>query len=389
MKNITILGSTGSIGCSALRVVKSFSGEFKVHALACGSNISLLREQINEFGPSFAAVQSERALVSDEYKKLKKDYPSVRFFEGDDGVVELASQRTDTVVSAIVGAAGLRPGMAAIESSKRIALANKETLVVAGDIFMKRVRERGVELLPVDSEHSAIFSLLENKNRDELLRIIITASGGSLRDLQADELAGVTPERALKHPTWNMGQKITIDSATLMNKGLEVMEAHHLFGVDYDKIDVIVHPESVIHSMIETVDGSIYAHMGVADMALPVLSALKYPEKCANEFGRLDLAKIGSLNFRPVDHARYPALDLCYDAGKKRGNMPAILNASNEIAVNAFLEKRIGFTDIVKVVENTMKSVAFNPEPSFEELLGADHEARDYADSYIKGDNKW
>ncbi|HRZ26567.1 MAG TPA: 1-deoxy-D-xylulose-5-phosphate reductoisomerase [Spirochaetota bacterium] len=375
-KSLIILGSTGSIGESALRVVSSFPGEYRVQGLACRSNLKLLDRQIGEHGPSIVAVESDCASMADELNALKKKHPGVEFLTGTDGVAELASNESDILLSAISGAAGLRPTLAALGSAKRIALANKETLVMAGGLFMKMLRDRGTELVPVDSEHSAIFSLLDGKRRDEVERIILTASGGSMRDCPLDDLDRVTPEMALAHPTWDMGSKITIDSATLMNKGLEVIEAHHLFGIDYDRIGVVVHPDSIVHSMVETVDGAIYAHMGVPDMAFPIMNAFAYPQKRRNPFGRLDLEKIGSLRFGPCDPRRYPALGLCIAAGKAGGTVPAYMNAANEVAVETFLKKRILFTDIVKVVERSLERHRADGDPDIESIFEADREAR-------------
>ncbi|HSA14828.1 MAG TPA: 1-deoxy-D-xylulose-5-phosphate reductoisomerase [Spirochaetota bacterium] len=375
-KSLIILGSTGSIGESALRVVSSFPGEYRVQGLACRSNLKLLDRQIGEHGPSIVAVESDCASMADELNALKKKHPGVEFLTGTDGVAELASNESDILLSAISGAAGLRPTLAALGSAKRIALANKETLVMAGGLFMKMLRDRGTELVPVDSEHSAIFSLLDGKRRDEVERIILTASGGSMRDCPLDDLDRVTPEMALAHPTWDMGSKITIDSATLMNKGLEVIEAHHLFGIDYDRIGVVVHPDSIVHSMVETVDGAIYAHMGVPDMAFPIMNAFAYPLKRRNPFGRLDLEKIGSLRFGPCDPRRYPALGLCIAAGKAGGTVPAYMNAANEVAVETFLKKRILFTDIVKVVERSLERHRADGDPDIESIFEADREAR-------------
>ncbi len=375
-KSLIILGSTGSIGESALRVVSSFPGEYRVQGLACRSNLKLLDRQIGEHGPSIVAVESDCASMADELNALKKKHPGVEFLTGTDGVAELASNESDILLSAISGAAGLRPTLAALGSAKRIALANKETLVMAGGLFMKMLRDRGTELVPVDSEHSAIFSLLDGKRREEVERIILTASGGSMRDCPLDDLDRVTPEMALAHPTWDMGSKITIDSATLMNKGLEVIEAHHLFGIDYDRIGVVVHPDSIIHSMVETVDGAIYAHMGVPDMAFPIMNAFAYPLKRRNPFGRLDLEKIGSLRFGPCDPRRYPALGLCIAAGKAGGTVPAYMNAANEVAVETFLKKRILFTDIVKVVERSLERHRADGDPDIESIFEADREAR-------------
>ena len=387
-KLLTILGSTGSIGQSTLRVARMLSGEVRVYGLGCNRNLELLAEQIEEFKPSVVAVSSWDARGSVEFRDLASKYPSVEFIEGDECMVELAGRPVDIVLSSIVGAAGLRPSLAALESCRRLALANKETLVMAGDIFMAEVARRGVELIPVDSEHSAIFSLLHNVKKGELERILLTASGGSLRDLPVEELPKVTPAQALAHPTWNMGNKITIDSATLMNKGLEVIEAHHLFDTAYEKIDVVVHPESVVHSMIETVDGAVYAHMGVADMALPILNAMKYPEKVRNNFGRLDFTKSNTLRFLPWDSSRYPALTLCYEAGKRGGTLPAVLNAANEVAVDAFLKGKIFFTDIVRIVEKVMEGYQVIGDPGIEDIFEADRIAREIALINVRGMNK-
>lgn len=384
MKYVTILGSTGSIGLSALRVIRTNPEDFKVFGLSCNRNLEILSKQLDEFKPSVVAIADLR-LRDDEYlKSLMQKNPQTEFLFGQDGVVELASRKCDIVLSAIVGAAGLKPSLAAIGNCSRIALANKETLVMAGSLFMERIRESATELLPVDSEHSAVFMLMQNVDISLLERIILTASGGSLRDLPIEKLPYVTPEVALKHPTWSMGNKITIDSATLMNKGLEVIEAHHLFGVSFDKIDVLIHPESVIHSMIETIDGAIYAHMGEADMALPIINAFTYPEKRRNSFGRLDFLKIKSLTFRELDKNRYPALDICYSAGRRGGNCTAVLNAANEESVYAFLDKKIAFTDIVKITEKVLSQVSFIERPSIEDIFISDSEAREIVRYYIK-----
>ncbi len=382
-KTISILGSTGSIGESTLRVVRFLSKEFRVHGLACGGNIALLERQIREFLPAVVAVGSAGAAASAEYRELRKKFPAVEFLEGEEGTIELAGRRVDVLVSAIVGAAGLKPTLASLGSVKRLALANKETLVMAGDIVKKELAASGGELIPVDSEHSAVFCLTRGLPSAEIERVILTASGGSLRGTPVEDLSRVTPEQALAHPTWDMGNKITIDSATLMNKGLEVIEAHHLFDLPYEKIDVLVHPESVVHSMVETVDGAIYAHLGVTDMVFPVLNALTYPEKRSNPFGRLRLEETGKLTFAACDRERYPALELCYTAGRRGGTMPSILNAANEVAVAAFLAGRIRFTDIVKIVEKTMgkQNVLDNPGPG--EIVDADREARDTASGFI------
>ncbi len=375
-KTVSILGSTGSIGCSTLRVIESLGGEFEVYGIGCSGSLALLRDQIAVFSPAAAAVESDKAVVSDEFASIRREFPAVEFLTGSGAMEELASRTVDVCVSAVVGAAGLRPSLSALRNSRRVALANKETLVMAGGIVMQTAAECAAELIPVDSEHSAVLSLLGNVPEGSLERIILTASGGGLRDCPLNNLSEVTPEMALAHPTWDMGRKITIDSATLVNKGLEVIEAHYLFDVPYSDISVLIHPESVIHSLVETVDGSLFAHMGVADMALPILSALKYPEKVRNKFGRLRLEDIGSLNFREFDRERYPALELCYEAGIQGGTMPAVLNAANEAAVEAFLDGNIAFTDITRVIENAMKSHMSIQNPSLEDIFDADYKTR-------------
>ncbi len=385
---LTILGSTGSIGLSTLRVVDSLDGEYAVYGLACRSNITALEGQIRGYAPRAVAVSADGPETDRAVDALRAKFPDVEFLRGDDGVAELASRPVDVVVSAIVGAAGLRPTLAALGGARRIALANKETLVMAGTLFMDEVAARGVELVPVDSEHSAIFALLASMPRDSLERIILTASGGGLRDHPLDGLSSVTPEEALAHPTWDMGSKITIDSATLFNKGLEVIEAHFLFGVEYERIDVVVHPESIIHSMVELVDGSIHAHLGVADMALPILGSLVHPALRRNPFGRLDLARLGRLSFLPVDSGRYPALALCYAAGRRAGTLPAVLNAANEVAVQAFLHRRIRFTDIARIVERTMEDHSPVDRPDLHAVFSADGWARERADEITRS-MKW
>ncbi|MBN2401521.1 MAG: 1-deoxy-D-xylulose-5-phosphate reductoisomerase [Spirochaetes bacterium] len=382
---ISILGSTGSIGVSALKVLRSVEHNFEVFGLSCNNNLKLFREQLAEFNPSVAAVASAEAVKSEDYARLKKQFPAVTFFEGDDGVLELANLETDVLISAIVGAAGLVPTLASLANIKRLALANKETLVMAGDIVTRKVKEHGVELIPVDSEHSAIFSMIGNMDISGISRVILTASGGSMRCKTVEEMNKITPEQALIHPTWNMGEKITIDSATLINKGLEVIEAHHLFNLDYGLISVIIHPESIIHSMVETVDGAVYAYMSVPDMVYPIFNALFYPEIKQNPFGKLDFSKIGKLEFFKYDNDKFPALDLCYSAGKSGGTMPAVLNAANEVAVKAFLEKKILFTDIVKIVEKTMNkhSIIYNPDISA--IFDSDKWSRERAESMLPG----
>ena len=384
MQSISILGSTGSIGLSAIRVIKAFPDKFKIYGLACNSNLSSLSNQISEFKPAVVAIGDKSSAATDLVKKLIKENTQTQFLFGDEGIIELAGRKTDITVSAISGSAGLRPSIAALDGCKRLALANKETLVMAGEIFTELTIKKNVELIPVDSEHSAVFSLLSNMKKDEVEQIILTASGGSLKDYPAEKLKDVTPEIALKHPTWSMGNKITIDSSTLMNKGLEVIEAHHLFNVSYDKIKVVIHPESIIHSMVETVDGAVYAHMGKPDMVFPILSALTYPAKMKNPFGRIDFTEIGNLSFRKYDANKFPALDLCYYAGRTGGNMPAVLNAANETAVYSFLEKKIRFTDITDIVEKTMNAARVINNPDIKDIFESDCEAKRIALSFIK-----
>lgn len=384
MHSITLLGSTGSIGLSSLRVIKSFPGRFKVYGLACNRNIAELSEQINEFTPAVVAIGDKTAAAPGLLKKLMNENGDVEFLFGEEGITELAARKTDTVISSIAGSAGLKPSIAALKGCRRLALANKETLVMAGKLFTEMAASAGVELIPVDSEHSAVFSLLCNIRPGDVENVILTASGGSLRDYSKKDMANVTPEDALKHPSWNMGNKITIDSATLMNKGLEVIEAHHLFNFSYDNIKVIIHPESIIHSMVETFDGAIYAHMGVTDMAFPILNALSFPEKITNTFGKLDLAGIGSLHFREYDRERFPALDLCYRAGRDGGNIPSALNSANEAAVQAFLDRKISFTDIVDIVEKTIDSIYKINTPDLKDIFETHDEAGALASRFIK-----
>jgi len=384
MSTVTVLGSTGSIGLSTLRVLRGLRDEFTVYGLSCRASLHILEEQVREFRPKVVAVSGSGADGSVDVSDIKKKFPDTEFIEGEEGITELASRPVDILVSAIVGAAGLRPTIAAIPHVKRIALANKETLVMAGDLVMNMIRDHGVELVPVDSEHSAVFMLLKGLDQQDVSRIVLTASGGSLRDRSADELRHVTSRDALAHPTWDMGNKITIDSATLMNKGLEVIEAHHLFGFDYDTIDVIIHPESVIHSMVETRDGVIYAHMSVTDMAVPILNALVYPEVRRNSFGRLSLQEVGTMSFRPYDGVRFPALNLCYHAGKAGGTGPAVLNAANEVCVAAFLEDRIRFMDIAGIVEEAVGRHDLKMNPSLDDVFEADRWGRAEAEKLIR-----
>lgn len=389
MRVISVLGSTGSIGTQTLKVIKDNPADFKAVALTCGSNIDLLYEQILEFKPEAVSVYDpDKALIL--AKRLREEHPelNVDVYSGEKGDVICATlPQADTVLGAIVGFAGLKPVYEAIMAGKDIALANKETLVAGGDIVMPLVKEKGVELLPVDSEHCAIWQCLWGEKKDNLDRILITASGGPFRGYSRKDLEFVTVERALKHPTWKMGGKITIDSSTMMNKGLEVIEASHLFGVDVDRIDVVVHPQSVIHSMIRLKDGSVLAQMGKPSMILPIMVALYYPDRgdrLLEEFDPFD-PKCCNLTFEKYDTSVFGLLDLAYEAGRARGILPAVMNAANEAAVGAFLQGRIGFLDIEKTVRAVYARYEDknNKEYSVDDILCISREAMTVAKEYL------
>ncbi len=381
MRSLSILGSTGSIGLSTLDVVRQHPEKFNISGLAEGHDVALLAEQIREFRPDAVSVRdAESARKLQEL--LGEHKPEI--FHGLEGASTIASlDGADMVVSAIVGAAGLVPTVNAIKAGKHIALANKETLVVAGQLVSDLVKKHNVHLLPVDSEHSAIFQSLVGHRQEDIERLILTASGGPFRKTPAGELANVRPEQALKHPQWSMGAKITIDSATLMNKGLEVIEAHWLFNMPAEKIGVVVHPQSIIHSMVEYIDGCVMAQMGMPDMRAPIAYAVSWPERCESGIAKLDLTKIGTLTFEEPDMVRFPALRLAFDALKAGRTYPAVLNAANEIAVAAFLENRIGFTDIAGTVDKTMQAHEAYTPTELEEYLQADRWARETARKLI------
>lgn len=378
MKSLVILGSTGSIGTSTLKIVDAFPERFVVKALTAWSNVDLLAKQIVRFSPELAVVAD-----AERERQLRSRLPSsvsVRIRHGKAGYLEAAAHPgAQMVVAAMVGAAGLMPTLAAIDSGKNIALANKETLVMAGEIVMARAREKSVRLLPVDSEHSAIFQCLGGLSHPDLSRILLTASGGPFRSLQADEFAGLTPERALAHPTWRMGPKITIDSATLMNKGLEVIEARHLFDTPPDAIEVVVHPQSIVHSMVAFIDGSVIAQMGVPDMAGAIAYALAFPERLPLGQSGPDFPAIGSLTFEAPDLKRFPCLKLAYDACRAGGTLPAVMNAANEIAVQAFLSREVTFPDIPRIIEETMMGHPVDATDDLHGVLNADRWAREAA----------
>lgn len=378
MKKISILGSTGSIGTQTLDIVNQYPEQFQVVGLATHNNGQLLAQQIRKFRPEIAAICNESQLESIKEAIASLDYSPI-LLTGEAGIVEVARYGdSESVVTGIVGCAGLLPTIAAIEAGKDIALANKETLIAGGPVVLPLVEKHGVKLLPADSEHSAIFQCLQGVPRGGLRRIILTASGGAFRDLPVEKLRFVTVEDAIKHPNWSMGRKITVDSATLMNKGLEVIEAYHLFGLDYDNIDIVIHPQSIIHSLIELQDTSVLAQLGWPDMCLPLLYSLSWPERIYTDWEQLDLVKAGSLTFWEPDHQKYPCMQLAYAAGRAGGAMPAVLNAANEQAVAFFLKEKITFLDIPKLIEivcdrfmnqNTLT-------PTLEDILETDRWAR-------------
>lgn len=385
-KHIAILGSTGSIGRSTLEVIRQFPDLFEVTALGAGRNVALLKDQIAEFRPGTVAVMDQDAAENLAALLKGVDAPMPEILVGTEGYCRIASHPgCRTLVSAMVGAAGLLPTIAAIETGKDIALANKETLVVAGEIVMRLAAEKNVRILPVDSEHSAIFQALQGNHREALARILLTASGGPFFRKTQSELAAVTPEAALRHPNWSMGRKITIDSATLMNKGLEVIEARWLFGVDVDRIAVHIHPESVVHSMVEYIDGSVIAQLGIPDMKIPIAYALTFPERLPIAGPRLDLFQLQKLSFYRPDVNRFPCLGLAYEACRCGSTMPAVLNAANEIAVHAFLENEIGFTDIPDIIKRVMDLHGPAGGPDIRAVLQSDAWARGQAVEIIEG----
>ncbi|MFM6760576.1 MAG: 1-deoxy-D-xylulose-5-phosphate reductoisomerase [Microcystis panniformis] len=378
MKKISILGSTGSIGTQTLDIVTDHPDKFQVVGLATGNNIQLLSEQIRQFRPQIVAINNESQLEDLKSLISDLDYTPI-ILAGKEGVIEVARYGdSESVVTGIVGCAGLLPTIAAITAGKDIALANKETLIAGGPVVLPLVEKHRVKLLPADSEHSAIFQCLQGVPTGGLKKIILTASGGAFRDLPVEKLSRVTVVDALKHPNWSMGRKITIDSATLMNKGLEVIEAHYLFGVDYNAIDIVIHPQSIIHSLIELQDTSVLAQLGWPDMRLPLLYALSWPERIYTDWEPLNLVKAGSLTFKEPDHQKYPCMGLDYAAGRAGGAMPAVLNAANEQAVALFLEEKISFLDIPWVIEKVCDhfTIHNSSTPSLDDILAADNWAR-------------
>ena len=383
MKNLTILGSTGSIGTNALKIVAQFPERFSAKVLTAGNNISKLAEQIKQFRPELVAVFDETG-AADLERALPKD-TGVKIVYGATGYQTAAAYETsDMVLTAIVGAAGLMPTIAAIQAGKDIALANKETLVMAGELVMQLARRSQVNIIPVDSEHSAIFQCLMGQRTSDLDVLLITASGGPFIDMPARSFADVSPQAALNHPNWQMGPKITIDSATLMNKGLEVIEAKHLFHVEMDRIRVVVHPQSIIHSMVSFQDGSILAQLGIPDMKGAIALALSFPERLPLGQPLPDFAQIGSFTFKEPDMRKFSCLGLAMKAGRTGGTLPAVLNAANEVAVHAFLERRLLFDKIPAVIEQALAKHANQPAPSLDDILAADAWARETASRLIQ-----
>ncbi len=382
MKNLSILGSTGSIGCNALKIVEMFPDRFSVKALAAKNNTTLLASQVERFSPEIVVVFDEtRAL---ELKSMLPSETSVEIIYGENGYRAAATlDSVEMVVSAVVGAAGLMPTLAAIEAGKNVALANKETLVMAGEIVVNRAALNSVKILPIDSEHSAIFQCIAGNRRQDLVEILLTASGGPFLNRPENEFVKIKPQDALNHPTWRMGKKVSVDSATLMNKGLEVMEAKCLFGVPHDMIKVLIHPQSVIHSMVSFKDGAVMAQMGIPDMKGAIAYALSYPERLALKQPSPDFTRIGALTFEKPDLEKFPCLDLAYRACETGETMPAVLNAANEVAVRAFLKRRVPFVKIPEVIRETMERHNVVPDPALDDILEADRWAREQAQDLI------
>lgn len=380
MKKICLLGASGSIGKQSVDVISKYPNLFELVAVSVNTSIEYLEYLVN----SFKSIKYVCIGNKELYQDFKDKHLDLVCFYGDEGLNQIATiDETNYVINALVGFKGLIPTILAIRKHKDIGLANKETLVACGHIINKEIKENKVNLYPIDSEHSAIFQCLKGERKNNLEKIILTASGGSFRDKTREELTTVNLEEALNHPNWKMGQKITIDSATMVNKGLEIIEAHWLFDVPYEKIDVVIHKESIIHSMVQFKDGAIKAQLGSPDMRVPILYALSYPNRLKLDSERLDFSMISSLNFKKVDFTRYPAVRLAYEAGKQGGSMPAVFNAANEVAVDAFINKKIKFLSIELIIEKTINAHTIIMDPSLEEVLEADKWARQYANLLI------
>ena len=385
VKKVVLLGSTGSIGTSTLKVAEEIPEHMEIVGLAAANSVTALAQQVKDTGVKHVGIYNP-----EKEAELRGLIPAdVKIYVGLEGLIELAKlEGADMVLVAIVGIAGLHPAFAAIDAGKDLAVASKEILVMAGELVMRAAREKGVNVLPVDSEHNAIFQCLDNRDASasknkEISRLILTASGGPFRNMPTDQLESVKLEQALKHPTWEMGRKITIDSATLFNKGLEMIEARWLFDVEMERVDVIVHPQSIVHSMVEFIDGSILAQMSTTDMCFPIQYAVTYPDRLANGLKPLDFAELGKLEFEAPRRDAFPAIDLAMRAGTKGGTLPAVLNAANEVAVDAFINGKIGFTDIWRVVAQTMDAHVWNAGETLEVLIAADADARELAVNFL------
>src|SRR3989338_5190335 len=387
MKALSILGSTGSIGTQTLEIARSNPKEFKIVGLTANNNIELLKKQIIEFKPeSVAVMENEKADLLDSL--LKKEYINTEVYSGIDGIIKIAKlSDADTVVNSLVGSIGVRPTIEAIKNKKNIALANKETLVTAGQIVMEEVKKNDVNLMPIDSEHSAIFQCLNGENINDVDKIIITCSGGAFKNLTKWQLENVTAKDALKHPTWNMGNKITIDSATLMNKGFEVIEAHWLYNMPYEKIEVLMHPQSIIHSLVEFKDNSVLAQLGNPDMKIPIQYALSYPKRFDAISKKLNLLEVKNLSFSKPNLGLFRCLKYAYDAGIKGGTLPAVLNAANEIAVYAFLGNNIKFLDIPKLINKMVQEHKIIKNPSLNEILDVDRKVKEETKKLIENND--
>ncbi|ARK22745.1 1-deoxy-D-xylulose-5-phosphate reductoisomerase [Sporosarcina ureae] len=373
MKKINLLGATGSIGTQTLSIIAAHPDRFELTAMSAGRNIQKVSEIIAQFHPKLVSVLEEADAV-----RLQNEFPEVQFVHGDEGLIEAAiGMEADVLLNSVIGSVGLRPTLAAIKAGMTIAIANKETLVAAGDLVVEAAKHHNVPLVPVDSEHSALFQSLNGENPKRITNLILTASGGSFRDYTRDQLQHVTVEQALAHPNWSMGNKLTIDSATMMNKGLEVIEAHHLFAMPYDQIECLLHKESIIHSMVEFEDTSVMAQLGSPDMRVPIQYALTYPDRIPMaDAKRLRLDEIGKLHFQKMDYERFKALSLAYDAGREGGTMPTAMNAANEVAVQLFMEGHISFMQIEDIIERMMDQHQTIQNPDLEEILETDRNTR-------------
>ena len=382
IRAISVLGSTGSIGVNALKVISASRDRFTVNYLTAGRNLTLLIEQAKKFHPKAVAIADES-----QYRLLKENLSgtNIEILVGKDGILEITSRRdVDLVVNAIVGMAGLEPTYRALTAGRNVALSNKESLVMAGEIIMNLIAQSGLNLFPIDSEHSAIWQCLAGEDKASVKRLILTGSGGPFRARPQAEFKSITPAEALRHPTWTMGRKITIDSATMMNKGLEIIEAFWLFGVEPEQIEVLIHPQSVIHSMVEFCDGSIKAQLGLPDMRLPIQYAIGYPERLPIIWEKIEWSKLGPLTFEAPDPVKFPALRLAYEALKRGGTAPAIMNVINELAVYAFLDEKIGFMEINDIIEKALNEIPVIDKPNIEDILNVEPMAREFFGNFIR-----